>query len=426
MVPNVTENLRVATCSLQYRRLSLPYSENLLRSKKMTKTSIRTEAEQCSKVSDDAETVIKLFAAALDADYSQLRSVGSNLVRKFSEEGLHEQATRLRNILRKRAAPLRTSGHIQQLPVDAKSRLPLLDDNPWPSSAILLERETEFVVNRFIEDALNADRLAAAGIESGLRVILCGPPGSGKTLLAGHIAAKLNRPFLVARLDATISSMLGETAKNIRGIFDHVSENSGFVFLDEIDAIAKMRDDQRELGELKRVVNTLIQGLDDLDDQTIVIAATNHPGLIDPAVWRRFPYRIDMSQPGPELRSELWNLYLGKHGAPETSGLLASISAGLSPADIKELAHGARRAAVMSEADVVMDDLARCVLRSASGALAVPTGRALTADERRELVHALLPHKMTRSQMALLTGVSRQRVDEYVRVVAQTAEAAGE
>jgi SpoVK/Ycf46/Vps4 family AAA+-type ATPase len=371
----------------------------------------------------DADTIIGLVEAAMGADYSALRRAGSQLVRRFSEEGHADHATRLRGVLRRRSAPLRTSGHVQELPLDGRSRLPLVDENPLPSTAILMEAETEAVVNRFVEDALHADRLSQAGIESSLRLILCGPPGTGKTLLAGHIAARLNKPFQVARLDATISSLLGDTAKNIRCIFDHVSERSGFVFLDEIDAIAKMRDDQREIGELKRVVNTLIQGLDDLDDRTVVIAATNHPSLIDPAVWRRFPYRIEMKLPGLKLRKELWRLFLAADQGSETPPLLGAISDGLSPADVRELALGARRAAVISDAPMVIDDLVRCVLASRSGALAVPTGRVLTGEERRQLVGALLPYRMTRAQMASLVGVSRQRVDEYVRGLGERVNA---
>ncbi|RWL74851.1 MAG: ATP-binding protein [Mesorhizobium sp.] len=378
---------------------------------------------ECKRVDDsriateDADTIIGLVEAAMGADYSALRRAGSQLVRRFSEEGQADHATRLQGVLRKRSAPLRTSGHVQELPLDGRSRLPLVDENPFPSTPILMEAETEAIVTRFIEDAHHAERLSRAGIQSGLRMILCGPPGTGKTLLAGHIASRLNKPFQVARLDATISSLLGETAKNIRGIFDHVSERSGFVLLDEIDAIAKMRDDQRELGELKRVVNTLIQGLDDLDDQTVVIAATNHPGLLDPAVWRRFPYRIEMKLPEAELRSELWKLFLAADEGSDLSDLLGAISKGLSPADIRELALGARRAAVIGDAPLVIDDLVRCVLASRSGVLAVPTGRALGGEERRRLVSALLPFKMTRAQMASLVGVSRQRVDEYVHAL---------
>src|SRR5579863_3140015 len=128
-------------------------------------------------------------------------------------------------------------------------------------------------------------------------MLIAGPPGTGKTLLAGHIAAQLNRPLYTVRLDSVISSLLGDTAKNIRSFFDFVPIRGGILFLDEMDAIAKLRDDRQELGELKRVVNTVIQGLDSLDDHAVVIAATNHPQLLDSAIWRRFPYKIELGAP---------------------------------------------------------------------------------------------------------------------------------
>ena len=363
----------------------------------------------------DADAIVGLAEAAMGADFTGVRRAGSHLVRRLTEDGQLDQAARLRGVLRRRSAPLRASGHVQELPLDGRSRLALVDEVPFPSTPVLMSLDTQAVVARFIEDATHVERLSQAGIGSCLRMILCGPPGTGKTLLAGHVAARLGKPFQVARLDAMISSLLGDTAKNIRSVFDHVAERSGFLLLDEVDAIAKLRDDGREIGELKRVVNTLIQGLDELDDQTIVIAATNHPGLLDPAVWRRFPYRVELGLPDAELRVELWRLFLACDEGSDLPSLLGALSDGLSPADVRELAHAARRASVIGEVPLVVDDLTRCVMASKAGSLAVPTGRSLSSDVRRRLVSSLLPFKMTRTQMAHLVGVSRQRVDEYVR-----------
>jgi SpoVK/Ycf46/Vps4 family AAA+-type ATPase len=140
--------------------------------------------------------------------------------------------------------------------------------------------------NDFLADVENIDRLSTKGLASPLALMLSGPPGTGKTLLAGHIAARLNRPFFVARLDSVISSLLGDTSKNIRAVFEFVPSRNAVLFLDEMDAIAKLRDDRHELGELKRVVNTVIQGLDTLDAHAVVVGASNHAHLLDPAIWR--------------------------------------------------------------------------------------------------------------------------------------------
>jgi SpoVK/Ycf46/Vps4 family AAA+-type ATPase len=107
-------------------------------------------------------------------------------------------------------------------------------------------------------------------------------------------------PLVCARLDGMVSSLLGSTAKNIRKIFDFVSSRECILFLDEFDVIAKLRDDKNELGELKRVVNSLIQNIDNLGGDTILIAATNHHELLDPAVWRRFSKVIRLDKPSEE------------------------------------------------------------------------------------------------------------------------------
>ena len=111
----------------------------------------------------DVDTIIGLVEAAMGADYSALRRAGSQLVRRFSEEGHADYAARLRGLLRRRSSPLRTAGHVQELPLDGRCRLPLVDENPLPSTAILMEAETEAVVNCFVEDALYAERLSKVG-----------------------------------------------------------------------------------------------------------------------------------------------------------------------------------------------------------------------------------------------------------------------
>ena len=186
---------------------------------------------------------------------------------------------------------------MEAVPIDAKSRQPLVEEQDWPSGPIFLDEAAHNTLGAFLTDVRHAHELSAKGLASNLCMLLSGPPGTGKSLLASHVAAQLDRPFYVARLDSVISSLLGDTAKNIRNVFDFVPRHDAVLLLDEMDAIAKLRDDRHELGELKRVVNTVIQGLDSLEETTVVVAATNHPHLLDSAIWRRFPYKIEMQLP---------------------------------------------------------------------------------------------------------------------------------
>ena len=241
--------------------------------------------------------ILALIEAAMSADYTGVRRVGGQIAKRLAEENDLDGAKALQSLLRKRGVPLQASGYAESLPRDAGSRLPLVEEGQWPTTPIMLDGEAGYTISQFMEDAKNIGLLAEKGVSARLGLLLYGPPGTGKTLLAGHIAASLKRPFYIARLDSLISSRLGETSKNIRGIFDFVPAQNAVLFLDEMDAIAKLRDDRHELGELKRVVNTVLQGLDSLTDDVVTIGATNHPHLLDPAIWRRFPYKVNWTFP---------------------------------------------------------------------------------------------------------------------------------
>lgn len=143
--------------------------------------------------------------------------------------------------------------------------------------------------------------------------MLYGPPGCGKTTVAQLISSITNLPLVTARLDGLVSSLLGSTAKNIRKVFDYASKRECILFLDEFDVIAKLRDDKNELGELKRVVNSLIQNIDEFSEDSILIAATNHHKLLDPAIWRRFNTILALEKPQlEEVNLLLLSLLRGK------------------------------------------------------------------------------------------------------------------
>jgi SpoVK/Ycf46/Vps4 family AAA+-type ATPase len=134
-------------------------------------------------------------------------------------------------------------------------------------------------------------------LEARHRLLLCGPPGNGKTSLAEAIAEALALPLVVVRYEGVIGSYLGETANRLRAIFDFVRTRECVLFLDEFDTLGKERGDVHETGEVKRVVSSLLLQIDDLPDHVVVITATNHPELLDRAVWRRFQVRLLLPAP---------------------------------------------------------------------------------------------------------------------------------
>ena len=135
------------------------------------------------------------------------------------------------------------------------------------------------------------------GLSASTKLIFSGPPGVGKTLSAEWISNQVEIPLCTLNLAAVMSSYLGKTGNNIRQVFEFASKTPCVLLLDEFDAIAKKRDDESDVGELKRLVTVLLQEIDNFSHESILIAATNHPDLLDPAVWRRFDHRIHFDLP---------------------------------------------------------------------------------------------------------------------------------
>lgn len=179
-----------------------------------------------------------------------------------------------------------------------------------PTFDPMLEKSISYL----LEEWRNSEKLQEHGINPAYSLMLFGLPGTGKTLLATHLASQLQLPLVVAKLDGLLSSFLGTTARNIANLFNFANRYKCILLLDEFDAIAKLRDDPNELGELKRVVNTLLQCLDERSKLGYTIAITNHDSLLDPAIWRRFDLRVEIPKPSLEVRkniiSNLSNSYI--------------------------------------------------------------------------------------------------------------------
>ena len=184
--------------------------------------------------------------------------------------------------------------------VDRETSAPLAEiifPKAKPITLPIFESGLASSINNILDEWKNDDKLKMKGIEPALSLMLFGAPGTGKTLLAHHIGETLGLPIIVARLDGLLSSFLGTTARNIANLFAFANRYKCILLLDEFDAIAKLRDDPNELGELKRVVNTLLQCLDERSKIGFTMAITNHELLLDSAIWRRFDLRIEIPKP---------------------------------------------------------------------------------------------------------------------------------
>ncbi len=152
-------------------------------------------------------------------------------------------------------------------------------------------------VGNLVEEQHRADLLRSHGLQPRHRVLLSGPPGNGKTVLAEALAEALAVPLLTVRYDTLIGSYLGETTQRLRKLFDYARTTPCVLLFDEFDAVGKERGDMHETGEIKRVVSSLLLQIDALPSYVVVVAATNHAELLDRAVWRRFQLRLAMPAP---------------------------------------------------------------------------------------------------------------------------------
>lgn len=204
-------------------------------------------------------------------------------------------------------------------------------------------------IDGMLAEWAHIDELKSVGVDPTRSLLIFGPPGSGKTLTARHIAMRLGLPLIVARIDGLISSFLGTTARNIANLFDFANRYRCILLLDEFDALAKLRDDPQEIGEIKRVVNTLLQNLDARKDFGVTIAITNHDRLLDPAVWRRFETQLHIVEPEDNARGQMIERFMAPIALSDN--LLKVFSyclAGHSGADLERLCSSVKRTAAMS------------------------------------------------------------------------------
>jgi SpoVK/Ycf46/Vps4 family AAA+-type ATPase len=205
-------------------------------------------------------------------------------------------------------------------------------------------------LQQIVSEHLRSADLLKKGLTPTRTAILTGPPGVGKTLAARWLATQLQRPLLTLDLSAVMSSFLGRTGTNVRHVLDYAKGVSCVLLLDELDAIAKRRDDAQEVGELKRLVTVLLQEIDDWPEGGLLVAASNHEELLDPAVWRRFEMQIELGLPEVDAVKQAVELFLGN--APEVDSTwwsaLAELLHGESFSDIERELKSLRRQAILN------------------------------------------------------------------------------
>ncbi|HEY6874666.1 MAG TPA: ATP-binding protein [Geobacteraceae bacterium] len=366
------------------------------------------------EISNMKEDLAHLARLALTEKPEDVRMFLARLVRKY--RGIDPSlADQFDLCLRNKSS--RTSGSLrkvqkkpmpdQPLPFDEESRLSLLkrfyDQDFAPP---LLGSDVEEILNQLIQERRQSERLASLGLSPARSAIFLGNPGVGKTLTARWLASQLGLPLYVLDLTAVMSSLLGKTGTNLRAVIDFAKERQCVLLLDEIDSIAKRRSDDTDVGELKRLVTVILQEVESWPASGLLLAATNHPELIDPALWRRFDLIIKFSMPDLQSVREAIKRFLGPDFPIFVHWIdtLAYAFKGSSYSDIERTLQRFRRAVALGVASI--SDLIEDFIAS--------TSLALERQERIEFATLLAKQtKLSQHSISDLTGVSRDTIRKH-------------
>ncbi len=256
-----------------------------------------------------ADLLLDLVRAGTQGDQARFRNVVEALIAEERSKQHHILADHLSAQLRVNGNGSKTSVAFQRASDYFTSSIPqrTFTDLVLPEPVLEACRE-------IVEEHHRREVLFSHSLEPRHRILLTGPPGNGKTSLAEALATELMVPFYRLRYEKVIGSYLGETAQRLANLFVEARAQHCVLFLDEFETLGKERGDEHETGEIKRVVSSLLLEVDALPSHTVIVTATNHPELLDRAVWRRFQVQLELPAPGPAQIREWWQRYQAATG----------------------------------------------------------------------------------------------------------------
>lgn len=306
-----------------------------------------------------ADQVKALVRSHAESDDDRFYSVAMQVAAREAKAGHSAVAQEIRDLVdRAKAATKQPGRQLRPVPVtQPRGDLAGLLAASYPDQRLddlVVDKRIRGLLERVLTEERQQDRLLEHGFEPVRSLLLTGPPGTGKTLSASVIAGELHLPLFLIRLESLITKFMGETSAKLRLIFDSAEDTRGVYFFDEVDALAGDRSSPNDVGEIRRVLNSFLQFLEQHRSASLLVAATNHPHLLDPAIFRRFGVVIEYTMPTPEqTRAVIRNRLVTFN----TRGLLwrriEEAAEGLSHSEVTTAAEQAAKGAILSKAERV-------------------------------------------------------------------------
>jgi SpoVK/Ycf46/Vps4 family AAA+-type ATPase len=307
-----------------------------------------------------ARHIVALLQSHIDGDEDRFLSVATQLAAHEARQGHGKLAQELRELVdaaKGKGATVARRGAGPVPMAQPKGELAGLLEARYSDirlSSMVLKPELQDRLARVLREQRQQERLRARGLSPRRKLLLVGPPGAGKTMTAAALAGELKLPLFTVLYDGLIGKLMGETATRLRLVFDAIAMQRGVYFFDEFDAIGAQRAGPNDVGEIRRVLNSFLQFLENDDGPSLIVAATNHPELLDKALYRRFDDVISYDLPDPSVVQGILEARLSTFDLKpiEWTPVLES-AAHLSQAEIARAADEAAKVAVLDGHDGV-------------------------------------------------------------------------
>ncbi len=315
-----------------------------------------------------AEQLKALLKSHIEGDEGRFLSIAMQVAAHEAKLGHGKLAEELRDMIdaaKSRSQNLARAGKLVPLNKPRGELVGLLSVS-YPHtrlSDMILDDSVSMKLKRTIKEQHFFDKLKEHGLSPRRKLLFVGPPGTGKTMTAAALAGELGVPLFLVRLDALITKYMGETAAKLRQVFDAITEVRGIYFFDEFDAIGSQRGMANDVGEIRRVLNSFLQMIEQDQSHSVIIAATNHPDVLDYALFRRFDDMIQYGLPNREqVISVLKARLAGFQSKRFAWSKIAGHAAGLSHAEISRAADEAIKDSIIHDRDTVAEADLVCML----------------------------------------------------------------